>query len=259
MHAEILRNAKIENCIREAIKRDTMMIHYQLQQNLSDDKIRGIEALARLKDETLGVISPLEFIQIAEYTGLIIPLGNWILKNACMQGKAWLDSGHQIGKLSVNISAHQLFKVGLYDDVKDILTQTGFPVERLELEITESVLFNASSDSLEILQNLKSLGLKIALDDFGTGYSSLNYLTVMPIDTLKIDKSFVDKAYESERESQVIKSIIELAHNLNLHVVAEGVETLNQKEMLKQLGCNSIQGYYFARPMSAYDVSRLLE
>ncbi len=259
MHAEILRNAKIENCIREAIKRDTMMIHYQLQQNLSDDKIRGIEALARLKDETLGVISPIEFIQIAEYTGLIIPLGNWILKNACMQGKAWLDAGYQIGKLSVNISAHQLFKVGLYDDVKDILTQTGFPVERLELEITESVLFNASSDSLEILKNLKSLGLKIALDDFGTGYSSLNYLTVMPIDTLKIDKSFVDKAYENERETQVIKSIIELAHNLNLHVVAEGVETLNQKEMLKQMDCNSIQGYYFARPMSASDVTRLLE
>jgi diguanylate cyclase (GGDEF)-like protein/PAS domain S-box-containing protein len=258
MHAEILRNAKIESCIREAIKRDTLMIHYQLQQNLSDEKIRGIEALARLSDDTLGVISPLEFIQIAEYTGLIIPLGNWILKNACMQGKAWLDAGYQIGKLSVNISAHQLFKAGLYDDVRDILTQTGFPVERLELEITESVLFNASIDSLDILKSLKSLGLKIALDDFGTGYSSLNYLTVMPIDTLKIDKSFVDKAYESERETQVIKSIIELAHNLNLHVVAEGVETLNQKEMLKQMDCNSIQGYYFARPLSAADVTKLL-
>lgn len=235
------------------------MIHYQLQQNLTDGKIRGIEALARLSDETLGVISPLEFIQIAEYTGLIIPLGNWILKNACMQGKAWLDAGYQIGRLAVNISAHQLYKAGLYEEVKDILTQTGFPVERLELEITESVLFNASSDSLEILQNLKSLGLNIALDDFGMGYSSLNYLTVMPIDTLKIDKSFVDKAYENERETQVIKSIIELAHNLNLHVVAEGVETINQKEMLNQMDCNSIQGYYFARPMTAADVTKRLE
>ena len=259
MHAEILRNAKIETCIREAIKRDSLMIHYQLQQNLTDGKIRGIEALARLSDETLGVISPLEFIQIAEYTGLIIPLGNWILKNACMQGKAWLDAGYQIGRLAVNISAHQLYKAGLYEEVKDILTQTGFPVERLELEITESVLFNASSDSLEILQNLKSLGLNIALDDFGMGYSSLNYLTVMPIDTLKIDKSFVDKAYENERETQVIKSIIELAHNLNLHVVAEGVETINQKEMLNQMDCNSIQGYYFARPMTAADVTKRLE
>ncbi len=259
MHDEILRNAKIETCIREAIKNDTMMIHYQLQQNLEDEKIRGIEALARLSDETLGVISPLEFIQIAEYTGLIIPLGNWILKNACIQGKAWIEAGYQIGKLSVNISAHQLFKIGLYEDVREILTQTGFPVECLELEITESVLFNASKDSLEILRNLKSLGLTIALDDFGTGFSSLNYLTIMPIDTLKIDKSFVDKAYENERETQVIKSIIELAHNLDLNVVAEGVETLNQKDMLKQMSCNSIQGYYFARPMSAPDVTKFLD
>lgn len=259
MNAVMLRNAKIETCLRVAIKHDTMKIHYQLQQNLADDTIRGIEALARLSDETLGVISPLEFIQIAEYTGLIIPLGNWILKNACKQGKAWLDEGYQFGMLSVNISAHQLFKGDLVEDVKKILDLTGFPPESLELEITESILFNGSDDSIEILRNLKSLGLKIALDDFGTGYSSLNYLTVMPIDTLKIDKSFVEKAYESVRETQVIKSIIELAHNLNLHVVAEGVETPDQKDMLKQMDCNSIQGYYFARPVSAENVIKLLE
>lgn len=259
MSAEMLRNAKIESCIREAIKCDTLKIHYQLQQNLEDDTIRGIEALARLSDDALGVISPVEFIQVAEYTGLIIPLGNWILMNACKQGKTWLDAGYRYGMLSVNISAHQLFRDEFFDEVKEILAQTGFPAERLEVEITESVLFNGSNDSLEILRNLKSLGLKIALDDFGTGYSSLNYLTVMPIDTLKIDKSFVDKAYESMRETQVIKSIIELAHDLNLHVVAEGVEALYQKEMLKQMDCNSIQGYYYAKPMSASDVTKLLE
>lgn len=259
MHADLLRNSKIETCIREAIKTDKLMIHYQLQQSLSDEKITGVEALARLTDDELGVISPLEFIQIAENTGLIVGLGNWILKNACLQGKMWLDSGYQFGKLSVNISSHQLKGDELYKDIKNILTITKFPPEYLELEITESILFNTSYDSLKTLFDLKALGLKIALDDFGTGYSSLNYLTVMPIDTLKIDKTFVNKAYENIRETQVIRSIIELAHNLNLQVVAEGVETKMQKEMLKNMNCNSIQGYYFARPMSAADVTKLLD
>jgi EAL domain-containing protein (putative c-di-GMP-specific phosphodiesterase class I) len=259
MHAELLRNSKIETCIREAIKNDKLMIHYQLQQSLMDEKITGIEALARLSDDVLGIISPIEFIQVAENTGLIVPLGNWILENACIQGKMWLDAGYSFGKLSVNISSHQLNGADFYEAVKGILLKTQFPAEYLELEITESVLFNTSYDSLKGLRDLKSLGLKLALDDFGTGYSSLNYLTVMPIDTLKIDKTFVDKAYENIRETQVIKSIIELAHNLNLQVVAEGVETLMQREMLKKLDCNSIQGYYFARPMSAVDVTKLLK
>lgn len=259
MHADLLRNSKIESCIREAIKNNTLMIHYQLQQSLVDEKITGIEALARLSDDVLGVISPLEFIQVAENTGLIVQLGNWILENACIQGKLWLDAGYQFGKLSVNISSHQLNGAEFYKAVKGILSKTQFPAEYLELEITESVLFNTSYDSLKGLRDLKSLGLNLALDDFGTGYSSLNYLTVMPIDTLKIDKTFVDKAYENIRETEVIKSIIELAHNLNLQVVAEGVETLKQKEMLKKMDCDSIQGYYFARPMSAADVTKLLE
>lgn len=259
MHAELLRNSKIETCIRQAIENDKMMIHYQLQQSLTDEKITGIEALARLSDDVLGDISPLEFIHIAENTGLIVSLGNWILKNACIQGKIWLDAGYQFGKLSVNISSHQLNGDEFYEDVKSILSNTQFPAEKLELEITESVLFNKSYDSLKLLRDLKSLGLKLALDDFGTGYSSLNYLTVMPIDTLKIDKTFIDKAYENIMETQVIKSIIELAHNLNLQVVAEGVETQMQKDMLKKMDCNSIQGYYFARPMSAADVTKLLK
>lgn len=259
MHADLLRNSKIETCIREAIKTDKLMIHYQLQQSLEDEKITGIEALARLTDDELGVISPLEFIQVAENTGLIVSLGNWILKNACLQGKMWLDSSFQFGKLSVNISSHQLKGDELYKDIKNILTITKFPPEYLELEITESILFNTSYDSLKTLFDLKALGLKIALDDFGTGYSSLNYLTVMPIDTLKIDKTFVNKAYENIRETQVIRSIIELAHNLNLQVVAEGVETKMQKEMLKNMNCNSIQGYYFAKPMSAADITKLLD
>lgn len=259
MHSEILRNSEIESCIRRSIQLNTLKIHYQLQQGLVDEKITGIEALARLSDEVMGDISPLEFIQVAEATGLIVPLGNWILENACMQGKAWLDEGYQFGKLSVNISAFQLYNAGFYDDVKAIINKTKFPADWLELEITETALFIASNNNLEILQRLKSLGIKFALDDFGTGYSSLNYLTVMPIDTLKIDKSFVDKASENIRETYVIKSIIELAHSLNLNVVAEGVETFEQREMLKQMACNSIQGYFFARPMAASDIKKYFE
>lgn len=258
MHEEILRKSKVEACLRDALIKDSLLIHYQLQQNLSDDKIRGVEALARLQNEELGIVSPGEFIGIAEYTGLIVPLGNRVLKTACMQGKEWLDAGYAIGKLSVNISPYQLFRHDFYQEVKEILAQTNFPVDRLELEITESMFFNSADGNMELLRRLKSLGLSISLDDFGTGYSSLNYLTVLPIDTLKIDKSFIDKAFERELESQVIRAIIDLAHNLHLHVVAEGVESLDQKKILKLLHCDSIQGYYFAKPMNATEVEKIL-
>lgn len=258
MHDEILRRSEIETGLRDAIRLDTLGVHYQLQQNLNDGSIRGIEALARLNLELLGNVSPIEFITIAEYTGLIIPLGNWILRSACKQGKTWIDSGMDIGKISVNISANQLFRNDFLKDVIEILNDTGFPVASLELEITESILINATPENLEMLKKLKSLGLSIALDDFGTGYSSLKYLTILPIDTLKIDKAFVDKAIETEMEHHVINTIIKLAHTMNLHVVAEGVETEAQKVMLINLNCDSIQGYYFAKPMPAAEIEKMI-
>ncbi|WP_349946050.1 EAL domain-containing protein [Lacrimispora sp. BS-2] len=256
MHDEIIRKSNVEACIREALAKDNLLIYYQLQQDLSGDQIRGVEALARLYSEKLGMILPLEFIEVAEYTGLIIPLGSWILKNACKQGKAWIDSGYEIGKLSVNISVHQLRNENFYDQVKEVLNETRFPVNQLELEITESVLLEFSQDNIEILKKLRSLGVSIALDDFGTGYSSLNYLTVLPIDILKIDKSFLRRALESETERQVIKSITELAHGLNLKVVCEGVETVEQRQILKEMGCDYIQGYYFAKPCDAESIEK---
>ncbi len=254
MHDEIIRKSNVEECIREALAKDNLLIYYQLQQDLSKDDIRGVEALARLNSEKLGMILPLEFIEVAEYTGLIIPLGSWILKNACKQGKAWIDSGCKIGRLSVNISVHQLRHENFYDQVEMILKETQFPVNQLELEITESILLELSQDNIEILKKLRSLGVSIALDDFGTGYSSLNYLTVLPIDILKIDKSFLKRALERETEHQVIKSITELAHSLNLKVVCEGVESAEQKEILKEMGCDYIQGYYFAKPGDAESI-----
>ena len=256
MHDEIIRKSNVEACIREALAKDELLIYYQPQQDLFKNKIRGVEALARLHSEELGMISPFEFIAVAEYTGLIIPLGNWILKNACMQGKAWIDSGFKFGKLSVNISVHQLRNENFYDLVKDVLNETQFPVNQLELEITESVLLEFSQNNIEILKKLRSLGVSIALDDFGTGYSSLNYLTVLPIDILKIDKSFLGRALESETEHQVIKSITELAHGLSLKVVTEGVETAEQRQILKDIGCDYIQGYYFAKPGDGKSVEK---
>ena len=256
MHDEIIRKSNVEGCIREALAKDELLIYYQPQQDLLRNEIRGVEALARLYSEEMGMIPPLEFISVAEYTGLIIPLGNWILKNACMQGKAWIDSGCKFGKLSVNISVHQLRNENFYDLVKEVLNETQFPVSQLELEITESVLLEFSQNNIEILKKLRSLGVSIALDDFGTGYSSLNYLTVLPIDILKIDKSFLGKALESETEHQVIKSITELAHGLNLKVVSEGVETAEQKQILRDMGCDYIQGYYFAKPGDAETVEK---
>lgn len=256
MHDEIIRKSNVEACIREALKKDNLLIYYQLQQDLLKDEIRGVEALARLYSEELGMILPFEFIEVAEYTGLIIPLGGWILKNACKQGKAWIDSGYKIGRLSVNISVHQLRSENFYDQVKAVLNETQFPVNQLELEITESVLLELSQYNIEILKKLRSLGVSIALDDFGTGYSSLNYLTVLPIDILKIDKSFLRRALESETEHQVIKSITELAHELNLKVVCEGVESAEQRKILKEMGCDYIQGYYFAKPGDAKSIER---
>ncbi len=256
MHDEIIRKSKVEVCIREALAKDDLLIYYQPQQDLLRDEIRGIEALARLYSEELGMISPFEFIAVAEYTGLIIPLGNWILKNACMQGKDWIDRGCKIGKLSVNISVHQLRSENFYDLVKAVLDETQFPVSQLELEITESVLLEFSQNNIEILKKLRSLGVSIALDDFGTGYSSLNYLTVLPIDILKIDKSFLGRALESETEHQVIRSITELAHGLNLKVVSEGVETAEQKQILREMGCDYIQGYYFAKPGDSKSIEK---
>ena len=256
MHDEIIRKSNVELCIREALAKDDLLIYYQPQQDLFRNKIRGVEALARLHSKELGMISPFEFISVAEYTGLIIPLGSWILKNACKQGKAWIDSGCKFGKLSVNISVHQLRNENFYDLLKEVLNETQFPVNQLELEITESVLLEFSQNNIEILKKLRSLGVSIALDDFGTGYSSLNYLTVLPIDILKIDKSFLGRALESETEHQVIKSITELAHGLSLKVGSEGVETAEQKQILKDMGCDYIQGYYFAKPGDAKSVEK---
>ncbi|MGF7143239.1 EAL domain-containing protein (putative c-di-GMP-specific phosphodiesterase class I) [Anaerotaenia torta] len=256
MHEEIMRKSKVEECIRQALIKDGFIIHYQPQYDLVNQSIRGVEALARLYSRELGMISPLEFIAVAEYTGLIIPLGSWILRNACIQGKRWIDQGYNIGKLSVNISVHQLRDGNFYEQVKTVLARTGFPVKQLELEITESVFLDSSEENIDILKRLKTLGISIALDDFGTGYSSLNYLTVLPIDVLKIDKSFLGKALNRGTENRVIRSIIELAHDLELEVVSEGVETEKQKQTLEKIGCDYIQGYYFARPETAESVEK---
>lgn len=258
MHEEILRRSKIEDCLREKIRDEFFEIHYQVQQDLGSDRVRGMEALARLNCAELGNISPFEFIHIAEYTGLIVPLGSLVLRNACFQGKKWVDSGFYIGKLSVNISVNQLRNDTFYDDVCRIVNETGFPYELLELEITESVFLDHSDENTEILSKLRDLGISIALDDFGTGYSSLNYLTVLPIDTLKIDKSFLGKSLDELSHTEIIKTIIELAHILDLKVICEGVETEKQMHILKDMGCDHIQGYYYARPETAEKVETFL-
>ena len=258
MHEEILRRSKIEDCLREKIRDEFFEIHYQVQQDLESDRVRGMEALARLHCAELGNISPFEFIRIAEYTGLIVPLGNLVLRNACFQEKKWLESGFYIGKLSVNISVNQLRNDTFYDDVCRIVNETGFPYELLELEITESVFLDHSDENTEILSKLRDLGISIALDDFGTGYSSLNYLTVLPIDTLKIDKSFLGKSLDELSHTEIIKTIIELAHILDLKVICEGVETEKQMHILKDMGCDHIQGYYYARPETAEKVETFL-
>lgn len=258
MHREIARRSQVENSIRTGLEEDGFILNYQPQKNLEKDSIERIEVLTRLKSKELGIVSPLEFIAVAEYTGLIIPLGNWIIENACIQGKKWLDNGYKLGKLAINISVKQLYDYNFYDNIMDILYRTKFPTNKLEFEITESFLLNSSNKNIELLKRIQKQGISIALDDFGTGYSSLNYLTELPINILKIDKSFLDKGLKEEKYEQVIRSIIELAHNLELEVVAEGAETYDQVQVLRNMNCDYIQGYYLAKPVNEKEVIKYL-
>ena len=248
----------LEQGLRRALERNELLLHYQPQVNLLSGEMIGTEALIRWQSPERGMIPPLQFIPLAEETGLIIPIGAWVLRTACQQAKTWHDQGNNL-VMAVNISARQFQHPGFIDLVEEILAETGLPAQYLELEITESVAMHDAERTTAILHALRAVGIQLSIDDFGTGFSSLAYLRRFPLSKLKVDQSFVRNISVSEHDATIAHTVILLGHSLKLTVIAEGVETKEQLDVLRRLGCEEMQGYYFSRPVPAADLSALLK
>jgi len=257
MNAAIYERIRIENNLRYALERDEFKLHYQPQVELSSGKIIGVEVLIRWQHPEMGWISPADFIPIAEDNGMILAIGERVLREACKQGKRWQDMGLPSIKIAVNLSARQI-RSDLPDLVSSILDETGLEPGCLELELTENILLENIEETICILAELNKLGIESSIDDFGTGYSSLSYLQRLPISTLKIDRSFLIDIQDKHDISPIITTIIGMAHNLNLKVIAEGMETCDQLEFLRLYNCDQAQGYYFSRPCSPDDLESIL-
>ena len=246
-----LKRLRLEGKLRRALERSEFEVHYQPQLDVRSGKVVGMEALVRWRHPEQGLISPIEFIPLAEDTGLIVSLGEWVLYTACAQSKKWQEEGFGQLSLAVNLSARQFHQSDLPSVIARILRETGLDPHFLELELTESSIMVNTEVTIQALSDIKSIGVRVALDDFGTGYSSLGYLKRLPIDVLKIDSSFVRDVTSNPDDAALVLAIITLAHNLRLLVTAEGVETVEQLELLAQLGCDMWQGYLFSKPLPA--------
>jgi diguanylate cyclase (GGDEF)-like protein len=258
MNAGSLKRLALENSLRRALERDEFIVHYQPQADSATRKITGVEALVRWQHPELGLVSPAEFIPLAEETGLMVPLGEWVLRTACAQNRAWQQAGFPKLSMSVNLSLRQFRQINLTGMVDQVIKETGVDPTCLELELTESAVMMNTESAVTTLRKLRALGIRIAIDDFGTGYSSLNYLKNLPIDTLKIDRSFVRDAATNPVDAAIVQAIITLAHSLKLKVKAEGIETQEQLDFLRQLRCDEIQGYLLSRPLPAEALEQLL-
>jgi len=251
LNEKALERLRLETDLRKALERDELVLHYQPQVSLHSGRIVGMEALIRWQHPQLGMVPPGRFIALAEETGLIVPIGQWVLRTACRQTRAWQEAGLGILRVAVNLSARQFGERDLVQSITAILAETGLAAQHLELELTESMVMDDVERTIGILHELKALGLHLSIDDFGTGYSSLSYLKRFPIDVLKIDQSFVHDMTANADSAAIVKAIISLAHNLRLQVIAEGVETESQLAYLRENRCGQMQGYYFSRPLAA--------
>ncbi|MGB8954143.1 MAG: EAL domain-containing protein, partial [Tumebacillaceae bacterium] len=249
---------QLEKDLRKALEREEFLVYYQPQIHISTGRIIGMEALVRWQHPERGMVSPGQFIPLAEETRLIIPLGEWVLRTACAQNKAWQDAGFPHVRVSVNLSAHQFLEPNLAQMIKQVLDETGLAPKYLDLEITESITMNNIDRAIATMYELANLGIQISIDDFGTGYSSLSYLKKFPIHTLKIDQSFVRDIPNDSDDGAIATAIIAMAHSLNLNVIAEGVETADQLEFLGERGCDEMQGFLISRPVPATDFENLL-
>lgn len=258
MNAKSFEQMLLEQSLRKAIAEDELLLHYQPQVDPHGREVVGLEALVRWQHGEFGLIPPSEFIPIAEETGLIVPLGNWVLRQACLQHGKWRAEGRPPIKISVNVSGKQFQHPEFIPGLAAILDQSAMRPELLELEITESIFIHDAPQTIEKLKQLKRMGLRIAVDDFGTGYSSMNYLRQFPLDVLKIDRSFIRDIAHNAHDQAITDAMIRLAHDLGLRVVAEGVETAEQLARIKQPRCDAVQGYLFSKPLPAEEMGRWL-
>ncbi|WP_461206764.1 EAL domain-containing protein [Clostridium sp. DL1XJH146] len=259
MFTDILKRTEMEKYLREALENKQFYLNYQPIIDTKTGKIISFEALLRWKHPKLGLIPPDKFISLAEETGLIIYIGEWVIREACKQNKKWIEKGFKYRYISVNVSEIQFQQSNFLEIVEKIIHELDIPPEYLAIEITESILMKSLERNIIILKELKKMGIHILLDDFGTGYSSLNYLTKIPINSLKIDKSFIDNICVDLKQKAITAGIIHLAHQINLDVIAEGVELQNQLEVLDNEKCDKIQGYFFSKPVMAKEAEGMLE
>ena len=258
MQARTAGRLALEMHLRHALERNELSLQYQAKVEIDTDIITGVEALLRWNNPELGAIPPVQFIPVAEETGLIIPIGHWVLRTACAQNAQWLQEGLPPVRICVNLSMRQLEDPGLIEDLQSALEQSGLPPHLLELELTESMIMHNTERAVRILGSIKSLGVRLAIDDFGTGYSSLAQLKRFPIDTLKVDRSFIREIARDAEDRAITEAIIAMGKTLSLTIVAEGVETAEQKAFLRERACDEMQGYYFSTPVHPDEFAALL-
>ena len=249
MNAFARERLELENGLRRALLHREFILHYQPKVDVRTGSIDSAEALIRWQHPTRGLIAPMDFIPLAEETGLIIPIGEWVLNEACRQAQSWRASGLRPLRVAVNLSAQQFRQKNLVEVVRSALSAARLEARYLELELTESAVMHDAEQSIEILRQLSALGVRISVDDFGTGYSSLSYLRRLPLDKLKIDRAFIRDVVTNREDAAIVRAIVALAHNLHLKVIAEGVETPDQLAFLRELGCDQYQGFHYSVPV----------
>jgi EAL domain-containing protein (putative c-di-GMP-specific phosphodiesterase class I) len=257
MKANSIERLTLETNLRRALENNEFSVHYQAKVDFRTGSITGVEALLRWHTPDLGSVSPAQFIPLAEETGLIVPIGKWVLREACEQNMAWQREGLPAIGMSVNLSMRQLNDDGLIEEIEQVLLDTGMPPHLLELEVTESTIMQNSERAVMVLTAIKTLGVRLAIDDFGTGYSSLAHLKRFPIDTLKVDRSFIREVPGDAEDRAITEAIIAMGKTLSLTVVAEGVETPEQQAFLSERSCDEMQGYYFSTPVTPVEFAAL--
>jgi diguanylate cyclase (GGDEF)-like protein/PAS domain S-box-containing protein len=259
MNDKIMHRVAMEQSLRQGLEKGEFFLHYQPKWDLKTSRIVGVEVLLRWQSLEFGYLLPSEFISLTENTGLIVSLGEWVLRSACIQAKTWALAGYTELKVAVNISGQQLKQPDFQEMLGRIIRETGIEPGTLELEFTESVIMEKAEKTISTLKSLKEMGVQLSIDDFGTGYSSLSYLKHFAIDRIKIDRSFVADVSSSNDDAAIVEAIISMAHTMNLKVLAEGVETSDQLHFLTERGCDEVQGFYLALPMTADDLTASLE
>lgn len=258
MNIKALEQLTLEADLRKALARDEFLLHYQPQVDINTGEIVGMEALIRWQHPQLGLVPPNQFIPLAEETGLICPIGEWVLRTACTQHQTWRSDGLSPMRIAVNLSARQFQQPSLVQTIVQILQETKIEPCYLELEITESIAMQDVNFSIAVLQELRQMGIQIAMDDFGTGYSSLSSIKHFPLQVIKIDQSFVRELIIDPSDAAIAKAVVALGQGLNLRVLAEGVETLEQLKFLQSIGCDTAQGYLFSKPLPPEAANKLL-